>query len=263
MNSNSAKKDLNANYYKEHSSFQFGVAQELLKGYSFSENHTVLDIGCGDGKITAQIAQRIPQGRVVGVDLSSSMIEFAKKHFPVREYPNLLFQVCNAEELQYSNQFNLVLSCSCLHWVREAKEALRRMVQALKEDGELLILTYPKESPYYLFLEETMKQEHWQKYLELSVYPFILSSDEYYETLVDAGMKIDEFHVEENIATYETREDLIFYVRGWLLCYAKLPENVHEVFLSEAANNAKRIAIDKGDKKLHIPYKMLKIRASK
>lgn len=137
------------------------------------------------------------------------------------------------------------------------------MVQALKEDGEILILTYPKESPYYLFLEETMKRKHWQQYWELSVYRFILNSDEYYDTLVDAGMKIDEFHVEENIATYETKEDLISYVRGWLLCYAKLPGNLHEAFLNEAANNAKGFSIDNGDNKLHIPYKMLKIRASK
>lgn len=110
------KNDLDANHYKENSSFQFGVAQELLEGYPFRESHAVLDIGCGDGKITAQIAERVPLGTVVvGVDVSSSMIKFAREKFPEEKYPNLSFRVCNAEDVDYSNHFDMCLSCSCLH----------------------------------------------------------------------------------------------------------------------------------------------------
>lgn len=258
-----AKKDLDADYYKEHSSFQFGLAQSIFEGYTLNPSDTILDVGCGDGKITAQLAQRVRRGNVVGVDLSSSMIEFAQKNFPKEEYPNLSFEECSAEELEYVNQFDLVLSCSCLHWVREAKEALKRMVHALKEGGDLLILTYPQESPYYTFLEETMNQKHWQRYAHLSVYPSILTSDDYYATLTQLGMKIHEFEVEENLAIYENKEDLISYVKGWLLCYAPLPEDVQQAFLSEAADRARKIAVDKGDGKLHLPYQLLRIKASR
>lgn len=137
------------------------------------------------------------------------------------------------------------------------------MAQALKPGGDLLILTYPKESSYYSFLEETIQQPQWRKYSHLSVYSSILTSKEYYEILVDLGIDIHDFQVEDNVAIYENKEDLISYVKGWLLCYASLPNKEHQAFLSEAADRAKGIAIDRGDKKLQLPYKMLKIKGRK
>ena len=60
----------NAADYNKSSPAQQLWAQELIGKLGLSHNSRVLDIGCGDGKVTAEIARRIPKGRVLGVDNS-------------------------------------------------------------------------------------------------------------------------------------------------------------------------------------------------
>ena len=54
--------DLDATHYQQHSQLQSSLAQELLQTYPFKGNEWILDVGCGDGKITAQIALKVPFG---------------------------------------------------------------------------------------------------------------------------------------------------------------------------------------------------------
>lgn len=62
------------------------LAEELhLKG-----NETILYLGCGNGVITKELAERVPQGRVVGVDSSPSMLEAAKAHKTARFCANTI-----------------------------------------------------------------------------------------------------------------------------------------------------------------------------
>ena len=57
------------------------MAQEVLALLDLNGSERILDVGCGEGKITAEIASRVPRGSVVGVDPSHDMIGFATKHF--------------------------------------------------------------------------------------------------------------------------------------------------------------------------------------
>ena len=57
------------------------MAQEVLALLDLKGSERILDVGCGEGKITAEIASRVPRGSVVGVDPSRDMIGFAKRHF--------------------------------------------------------------------------------------------------------------------------------------------------------------------------------------
>ena len=64
----------NASEYYRRSALQKWLAARSLTGIDLSGSERVLDIGCGDGKITAEIAERLPSGSVVGVDPSAAMI---------------------------------------------------------------------------------------------------------------------------------------------------------------------------------------------
>ena len=75
----------NAKAYKEASHHQFKWGLELLDKLELKGNERVLDIGCGDGKLTIEIAKRVPDGYVVGIDNSEEMISFARKIFPERQ----------------------------------------------------------------------------------------------------------------------------------------------------------------------------------
>jgi ubiquinone/menaquinone biosynthesis C-methylase UbiE len=69
---------------KDYSNFSSGQqkwGRELISKLSLKENDTVLDIGCGDGKITAEIAEQVPAGSVKGIDNSESMIKLASEKF--------------------------------------------------------------------------------------------------------------------------------------------------------------------------------------
>ena len=63
--------------YAKHSSIQEAWARELLAQIDLQPDDAVLDIGCGDGRTTAVIAKSVPNGRVVGVDLSADMVSHA------------------------------------------------------------------------------------------------------------------------------------------------------------------------------------------
>ena len=68
--------------YNQHLSMQTKFAHDQLARHNFSGSERVLDLACGDGKITASIASRLPHGSVLGIEISSEMIGFARQNFP-------------------------------------------------------------------------------------------------------------------------------------------------------------------------------------
>ena len=111
--------------YSRRSSLQEAMAQEVLALLDLRGSERILDVGCGDGKITAQIASRASKGgSVVGVDPSRDMISFARSHFGPATLPNLRFEVADARRLPFKNEFDLMVSFNALHWVPEQQTAL-------------------------------------------------------------------------------------------------------------------------------------------
>jgi len=90
----------NAADYAVNSAVQQTWARELIAQLQLRGDEYVLDVGCGDGKVSAEIAQAVPRGSVVGVDASPQMIEFARKTFPPGKIPNLEFHVMDAREIK-------------------------------------------------------------------------------------------------------------------------------------------------------------------
>lgn len=78
--------------YEKSSSAQQRWAQELLSKISILGDERILDIGCGDGKITAEIASIVPSGSVTGIDNFLEMLSFARERFPPSDRPRLDFQ---------------------------------------------------------------------------------------------------------------------------------------------------------------------------
>jgi trans-aconitate 2-methyltransferase len=77
--------------YARISSLQKAMAEEVLALLKLDGSERILDVGCGEGKITSEIAGRVAAGQVVGIDPSHDMIRFACDHFPRERFPNLRF----------------------------------------------------------------------------------------------------------------------------------------------------------------------------
>ena len=101
------KYDWNARDYAEHSTAQQEWALELIAKLHLQGSESILDIGCGDGKVTAEIATAVPNGSVLGVDNSRSMVELAQKKYPADKFPNLNFQLADARNLPFKQQFEI------------------------------------------------------------------------------------------------------------------------------------------------------------
>src|SRR2546423_11961789 len=133
----------NAAEYYRRSSLQEAMAQEVLALLDLNGSERILDVGCGDGKITAEIASRVPKCSVIGVDPSQDMINFAQAHFGPATLPNLRFEVADARRLPFQSEFDLVVSFNALHWIPEQEAALKSIHSALVVGGKAQLRLVP------------------------------------------------------------------------------------------------------------------------
>lgn len=235
----SEKGDLDAKHYKENSQLQFSLAQDPLAHYFFRGDEIVLDIGCGDGKITAQIAEKIPHGRIIGIDKSSSMIELAKRSFPEENYPNLKFELEDIKYLTSSDSFDLITSFSCLHWVENQILALEKIKQLLNPSGKVLLLTFPKCATFWGPIEFIADGSKWKKYFEKNPRPYhFLNEEDYKRITAELGLKILHIQTSSHIAKFKGKKGFEDYVRGWLPFLIDLPKLHHDEFLEEIGDKS-------------------------
>lgn len=253
--------DLDASHYVKHSSLQNNLAKEIINAYRFNPSAYILDVGCGDGRITAELSTHVNQGKVLGIDASSSMIEFASRSFPKTKFNNLDFMQGMIETVEIPYEFDLIVSFSCFHWLRDPKTAIHRLCSSLKQGGEMLILTYPKESPYYRYLETALKD--YPEYFPLSAYHNMLSANAYKELLIENHLEVLEFQQKNLIASYNDSEELKQYIKGWLNSYVPLPENLYDLFVEDVTKAVLKDPTLHNSNKIGIPYMALVIKAQK
>src|SRR5690554_921808 len=93
--------------YAKNSTSQYAWAKELIPKLQLQGTESLLDIGCGDGKVSALLATYLPHGEVVGVDSSPEMILLARRSYPQIRYPNLTFLKMDARELTFQERFDV------------------------------------------------------------------------------------------------------------------------------------------------------------
>ncbi|MBM3278188.1 MAG: class I SAM-dependent methyltransferase [Candidatus Handelsmanbacteria bacterium] len=113
-------------------------AEELLPKLRLRGDESLLDLGCGDGKITALLAARLPRGQVLWVDLSPAMIELAQSRFPPAAYPNLAIVQMDPAHLTLEPRFDRVFSNATLHWVANHLAVLQGVRACLRPGGRIL-----------------------------------------------------------------------------------------------------------------------------
>src|SRR5437660_8379228 len=178
--------------YSRRSSLQEAIAQEVLALLDIKGSERILDVGCGDGKITAQIASRASKGSVVGVDPSRDMINFARSHFGPATTSNLRFEVADARRLPFKNEFDLVVSFNALHWIPEQQTALSSIRFTLISGGKAQLRLVPAGARKSLehLVEETRRTSRWNAYFQDFDAPYLhLTSEEYAAVAERSGFR--------------------------------------------------------------------------
>ncbi len=117
--------------YKKASAHQKEWGTRVIDELPLTGKERILDLGCGDGVLTERLAQRVPDGRVIGIDSSWNMIETARK----LERENLAFRLMDIEMLNFEYQFDVIFSNATLQWVRDHRKMLQRVYMRTKPGG--------------------------------------------------------------------------------------------------------------------------------
>jgi trans-aconitate 2-methyltransferase len=238
-----------ASEYNRQSSLQAALAEEQLGRLTLEGAERVLDVGCGDGKITAEIAARVPHGSVLGVDPSQNMIGFATSHFGPASRPNLRFEVADVRRLTYREEFDQVVSFNALHWVPEQGAALRSIRSALVDGGQALLRFVPEGRRECLedVLEDVRQSARWAGYFSGFQRPYAHFSPEEYQDLASQnGFRVHRMGLEDRAWDFQTREAFVAFGRATFVEWTRyLPESDWPAFITEVLDRYRTVAADR------------------
>jgi trans-aconitate 2-methyltransferase len=127
-------RDWDATTYDRVSEPQVEWAREVLERLPLRGDETVLDAGCGSGRVTRLLLDRLPAGHVIAVDSASSMVEHARGALGERA---TVFQA-DLTELELNEPVDAVFSNAVFHWIADHDRLFGRLFAALRSGGRLV-----------------------------------------------------------------------------------------------------------------------------
>ena len=235
--------------YARISGLQQAMAEEVLALLDLKGSERVLDIGCGNGKITAEIAARVPNGSVLGVDPSQEMIAFASSHYGTAVRRNLRFETADARRLPYRDEFDLVVSFNALHWVPEQDEALQSIRAVMKPKARAQLRLVPKGERKSLenVLEDTRSSPRWSRYFQEFHDPYLhLTPEEYAELAEQNGLHALSLHTEAKAWDFKTRSGFFAFGSVTFVEWTRnLPEAERPAFITNVLDRYQPVAADR------------------
>jgi trans-aconitate methyltransferase len=168
--------------YERASSHQREWGSRLIRELDLRGDEQILDMGCGDGAVTAQLALRVPRGSVVGIDASAGMIRAAQK----RQAGNLRFVQKDINTLDYADRFDLIVSNATLHWLTDHGRMLARVHLALRENG-VIRFSFAADgncSRLLRVLHETLSSPAYRSRFDGFCWPWFMPTPKEYEELM-------------------------------------------------------------------------------
>lgn len=174
--------------YEKSSSHQKEWGERLIEELVLKGTEHILDLGCGNGLITKALADKVPDGRVVGVDSSSSMLERACSH----QLGNMEFRLLDINDISFDREFDIVFSNAAMHWIKDHNNVLRKIHASLKTGG-ILKMQFAGEGncpTLSKVLEESMTSAEFSGHLDDFEWPWFMPDAESYEGILSsAGFK--------------------------------------------------------------------------
>jgi len=221
--------------YEKSSSAQYGWAMALIADLLLDGDERILDMGCADGRITACLAELVPNGCVRGIDLSPEMIGFAADKY--EDHTNLSFRVGDALRLHFIEKFDLVVSFACLHWIEDQLSVLRGVVQSLVPGGRFLMQCGGRGNAASLLdiTCDLITIPPWKEYFSGFTFPYHFYGPQEYETWVTkAGLLPRRAELVARDMIHQGHAGLEGIVRNtWLPYTQRLPAHLRDEFVKE------------------------------
>lgn len=223
--------------YAAESCFQTSEAVQLLQRLRPHAGERILDIGCGDGRVTVMI--RSAGATVAGLDRSLAMARAAGEK-------GVTVVVGDAVALPFADgSFDAVFSNAALHWVSDHSAAVREIARVLAPGGRMAVRLGGAGNQWRVITEmmRTLGRAPYSSYRPLGMRPPWRMADpsEWMAALVDAGMQVQELELVPSRAAWEDAGQL----KAWLVSsahaiFSVLPENLQTPFLDEVVERVWR-----------------------
>jgi trans-aconitate 2-methyltransferase len=131
---NTGPREWDAQTYDRVSDPQYRWGLEVLDRLDLEGDEYVMDAGCGSGRVTAKLLERLPDGRVLCVDGSESMIEKAREALGDRAD----YLVADLSELKVEEPVDVVFSTATFHWITDHDRLFAAVHEALRPGGRIV-----------------------------------------------------------------------------------------------------------------------------
>lgn len=177
--------EFNGKEYEKASAHQKEWGAKVIAELHLDGSEHVLDLGCGDGTLSAQLAELVPQGKVVGIDASQGMIEAALP----KARANLRFRRLDINDIDFVEEFDLVFSNAALHWIKDHQHLLRRVRKALRAGGRIRFnFAGAGNCSYFIrVVREAMTKTEFRAFFTQFDWPWYMPSVDEYKRLVQSS----------------------------------------------------------------------------
>lgn len=224
----------NAHAYHDKAALQRWLAEASLANLDLEGANSVLDIGCGDGRITAEIAERLPRARVLGVDPSLQMVEFARRAYAGK---NLRFETGDARRLPFRGEFDLLVSFNALHWALPVSSTLPPIRSALRAGGRALLqlVGLGERKSLEQVLEDTRRRARWSNFFAAFKAPFEHPApDQFRSYCLEAGLRVDSLEMAAREWDFGDRAGFLVWLDATTSSWTSgLPQDRREDFLND------------------------------
>ncbi len=141
-NSKPEPKDWEPDLYNRFRRYRAEPFQAILARLQLDPDEDIVDLGCGSGENTVELARRTPRGQALGIDSSPAMIaraDAAKNTLPSELAARIEFKLGDIAAIDLPDRYSLVFSNAALHWIEDHRRALQACYRILRPRGKLVV----------------------------------------------------------------------------------------------------------------------------
>ncbi len=240
--------ELLAEKYDKVSKYQYINGLALVEKLNISARHKVLDVGCGTGRLTLKLIDKVDH--ITGIDPSLQRIEIAHRKLTQMNPGNVTFELGSSDDIcRYGEDvFDVVYLNAVFHWINDKEEALNNIYRVLKPGGRLGICTGDKDHPFTvkIILNEVLRKAEITD--EGADFSAPVNTVELDSLLKKSGFRVIKIKLKRDPWYFETPAKCLEFIEASSFgnFLGNIPVSAHEKVTSEIMTELEKYQTTKG-----------------